>query len=514
MRKRPSAMSKNFPLSRRQLIKYGALPLLSSCESLDRWFDGTLDRIENSVVVLGAGAAGLAAAYELKRKKVPVVVFEHGGLPGGRARSLENFNNVGAADLGAEWISADHITTLKLAKEMKIEVVERPSSSLPIYFMRTQPGKNGFAAFSENDLKKEFKLLGKLLLNSDHMKTLDKSAYDWIRKLSKDSFWENLVISWCGFRFGAEPDIVRANFIESAWLGQGVEQVGKFPEARFRFRNGAGAFTYACYERVGSIIPEHTFFWHHTLIDLDESGDNIILIFDTKKGMVRYKTKNVICALPAAVLEKIPKIAQKVPKIKEFRIGTQTKANAGYAKKFWPQNKSSGEFFCFPQNTGNRNISWDASRIKPAGGQSSISQSGSHTNASTAQSATQSSIQSSIQALNPGIFTTIFSGEKGLKAGNHSLSELKDVVVNQFEKEVPKPNVVHIQNWSQLEHFKGSHFVPSPGADFSEFFDSSSKGWYWAGEHTSSLYPGTLEGALESGIKAAKKVILDRKGNA
>mgnify|MGYP001800408616 FL=1 len=58
------------------------------------------------VIVVGAGAAGLTAAYHLKKQGVDVRVLEASNLWGGRVKRLFGFSNV-PLDLGAEWIHDD-----------------------------------------------------------------------------------------------------------------------------------------------------------------------------------------------------------------------------------------------------------------------------------------------------------------------------------------------------------------------------------------------------------------------
>lgn len=60
----------------------------------------------NRVIVVGAGAAGLTAAYHLVRSGVDVVVLEASGRWGGRVMRSSGFASV-PLDLGAEWIHDD-----------------------------------------------------------------------------------------------------------------------------------------------------------------------------------------------------------------------------------------------------------------------------------------------------------------------------------------------------------------------------------------------------------------------
>ncbi|MEO0342693.1 MAG: NAD(P)/FAD-dependent oxidoreductase [Pseudomonadota bacterium] len=60
----------------------------------------------NSVIVIGAGAAGLTSAYHLKKAGISIQVLEASNRSGGRVKRLTGFEDV-ALDLGAEWIHGE-----------------------------------------------------------------------------------------------------------------------------------------------------------------------------------------------------------------------------------------------------------------------------------------------------------------------------------------------------------------------------------------------------------------------
>ena len=84
---------------------------------------------ERPVVVIGAGPAGLTAAYDLTRRGVPTVVFERDGQVGGLARTVvykgfrfdigghRFFTKVGAVrDLWHEWLGKDLLQRPRLSR--------------------------------------------------------------------------------------------------------------------------------------------------------------------------------------------------------------------------------------------------------------------------------------------------------------------------------------------------------------------------------------------------------------
>lgn len=73
-------------------------------------------------VVLGAGLAGLAAAWNLMQRGYDVRVFEAQDIPGGRVKTIRKpFRNGGYAEAGAVRIFDNHRWTMKYIKLMGLE---------------------------------------------------------------------------------------------------------------------------------------------------------------------------------------------------------------------------------------------------------------------------------------------------------------------------------------------------------------------------------------------------------
>src|SRR5688572_13403647 len=75
-----------------------------------------------TVTVVGAGLAGLAAAYDLHRAGWKVTVLEARNRVGGRVYSLRNFSNGLVAEGGGEFIEERHERMLALVNEFSLKV--------------------------------------------------------------------------------------------------------------------------------------------------------------------------------------------------------------------------------------------------------------------------------------------------------------------------------------------------------------------------------------------------------
>ena len=83
-----------------------------------------------SVIVIGAGFSGLAAAYRLKKAGVEVTVLESRNRISGRVFSFQPESAPGQViELGAEWVGNSHERVLELCKEFGLELFNNQFSS-------------------------------------------------------------------------------------------------------------------------------------------------------------------------------------------------------------------------------------------------------------------------------------------------------------------------------------------------------------------------------------------------
>lgn len=78
------------------------------------------------VVVLGAGAAGLAAARDLSQAELRVTVIEARGRIGGRILTVRDPRSPLPLELGAEFVHGDAPETMAIARAARLMVVELP----------------------------------------------------------------------------------------------------------------------------------------------------------------------------------------------------------------------------------------------------------------------------------------------------------------------------------------------------------------------------------------------------
>jgi monoamine oxidase len=111
-------------LDRRRFLQALAAVSAAPLASLTNAPDASADGYGRRVVVLGAGLAGLGAAYNLMRHGYDVTVLEAQDRPGGRVQTVrEGFQRGGHAELGAIRIFQSHEYVLKYAREFGLELM-------------------------------------------------------------------------------------------------------------------------------------------------------------------------------------------------------------------------------------------------------------------------------------------------------------------------------------------------------------------------------------------------------
>ncbi len=110
-------------VDRRDFVKYSAALTVSSLAA-PRMSLGEDHRDSDGVVVVGAGLAGLAAAYELHKAGEKVTVVEARGRPGGRVRTYRDpFADELYAEMGAEYVDATDEYDHKYCNEFGLKVI-------------------------------------------------------------------------------------------------------------------------------------------------------------------------------------------------------------------------------------------------------------------------------------------------------------------------------------------------------------------------------------------------------
>lgn len=500
-------MAKN-SFTRREFLKISALSssavALGACTSLDRLFMGDKRDLANEVIIIGAGAAGLAAAYALKKKKIPFRIFEASPRVGGRVQSVTLFPEEGpVAELGAEFFEESHLTVFALAKELNLPVREIKSQS----GLEAQLFSFNGQIYRTKDLQAKMKTLqGPIrrvladLYRQQEVTLTYKNALQYERSSYYDSLsLKDLLNNWSSevdplilklieaqavARFGVDAENQSAiHFLETI-DSEGSSLLSGRPT--YRMEGGLSSLMNTLYGRVAGVIPDYFVKTNNVLTEMSEKKGVFSLTFKTPSGEETYTTKNVICTIPFSKLREVKGLQDmnfsglKKEAILIQDYATHSKGVLAFSEAFW--KKKNGKT---PANLGNFTGDFLSQKFWDSG---------------RAQDSQQKGLMAYLRAGKSG-------AETGGGASQLAIQDLSLIYSDIKSQELLTSQVI---NWSQrtwvqgsMAYFKKNQYMRYKGVAAEPEYGGR---FLFAGEHTSVRFAGTLHGALESGITAASLV--------
>src|SRR5215831_15188185 len=197
--------------TRRKFIKDSVLVAtgsLISSSSLGGFFIGKKPK----VIIIGAGFAGLAAAYYLHKKNIEFIILEARNRIGGRVFSypIDPTENL-VIELGAEWVGNSHHRMRDLSGELGLQLINNQFDSHLIY-------KGKYYKKGEWDYSETWKAKFKSLIDNYHrLTTVDRRALDRL------DWWRYLVNEGC-----TDRDLDIRELFDSTDFGESIRQVSAF----------------------------------------------------------------------------------------------------------------------------------------------------------------------------------------------------------------------------------------------------------------------------------------------
>jgi monoamine oxidase len=314
--------------SRRQFIRDTTLTgagLLLASSSFGNFFIGKKPK----VIIIGAGFAGLSAAYYLHKKKIDYVILEARNRIGGRvfSHTIDEQENL-VIELGAEWVGNSHTRLRDLCGELDLELFNNQFDTHLIY--QGQYSKNGEWGYSEEWKTKFQSIIDKYpkLTQADKLK-IDKT--DW---------WRFLVNNGCS---GKDLDL--RELLDSTDFGETIRNVSAFAalaeyaesseknEMDLKIRGGNSMFAKKIAEKIGDdkILLQHA----------------VSRVVQNTKGGVKVYCENgesftgdkIICTAPTFAVKKIkwePGLPpDQVNAMNELQYARINKNPLLFSERFW-----------------------------------------------------------------------------------------------------------------------------------------------------------------------------------
>ncbi|MEC4813275.1 MAG: NAD(P)/FAD-dependent oxidoreductase [Scytonema sp. PMC 1069.18] len=416
--------------------------------------------MSHQTLIVGAGLAGLSAARELVRAGKDVQVIEARERVGGRVHTIE-FSGGQYGDLGAEFVDNRHAAIIAYAKEfdLKLDQAAQFPDDLHWYINGVLSNRKSLTVEQETALDK---LYAKLQTLRDRQEDPQQTLNDWLDTNQIPLFARQIARIIARSLFATDPELIGVGFFAYS----GFDQEG----SSMRIRGGSARLVEALAKDLGNRVRTGS-----PVRRIQQTENSVILSVETANGLVEVVAQNAILTLPWSVLRHIP---MEVPMSNSQReaifslpYGGLVKTLLQYPYQFWSRTN-----FGVLLLDGNYQAIWEPT---------------------FAQKGTEKIL-------------SCFSG------GLRSL-ELSEQAVNQASSAVRSiypnaPNAITSgsHNWDADEWSKGAYCYFRPGdlKRLEPHLTQLSDHIFLAGEHTAPLeYRGYMEGAVQSGQRAAKQIL-------
>lgn len=486
-------------VSRRDFLKLGLASV--SALALSRASKAANAATAPRIVVVGAGLAGLTAAYRLKQNGFLADVYEAADRVGGRCWSDTSFFNDGQVfEHGGELIDQGHTHIRQLAQELGLTLDNLLQAEVngtePTYYFDGQHYSHPQAT---DDLKKAWQKIHSdvsaasypTLYNNytergwelDHM-----SIIDWINESipgGLNSKLGQLLDVAYNIEYGAESSIQSSlNLLYLlAYSGQGQLRIFGPSNEKYHVRGGNDQITGLMAQSLGNQIK-----LGQELTAIKQNTDSTFtLTFRIGRTFRDVMADRVILALPFAILRDSVDYRRagfsdlKKTAIAEMGMGTNSKLHIQFTNHHWSALGSNGETF---SDTGYQNT-WEVSRAQPG-------------------------ISGLLVNYTGGNYGATFGSGTPLSRAQQFLVQIEPVLPGITTKWNGK---AFIDYWPGYRWTKGSYSYWKVGqyTKFAGIERERQGNCHFAGEHTSIDFQGYLNGAVESGARAASEILADFK---
>ena len=453
------------------------------------------------IAVVGAGLAGLSCAYRLRQAGYATQVYEAADRVGGRCWTLRGaFADGQLVEHGGELIDQGHTQIRNLAQELGLKLdnllaAEQNGTELSGYF----DGAPYAEAEIVDDLKQVWQKLHKDVSAASYTTTWDTSTprgreldamsiVDWIEESVPGGMASRLgQLLDVAYTIEYGADSSEQSSLNLLYLlgysGQGQLRIFGPSNEKYHVAGGNDQLT----DRMAQALPGQIASGTELVAVKLSAGGTYTLTFKKGSGTTSVTADHVVLALPFSILRRSVDVSKagfeprKLTAINEQGMGTNSKLHAQFARRHWNDLGSNGETF---SDRGYQNT-WEVTR-----GQTGAS----------------------------GILVDYTGGTIGASFGSGTPAQRAQQFLAQLEPVLPGISQhwngrATIDYWPGYRWTRGSYSYWKPGqyTRFAGFERERQGNCHFAGEHTSLDFQGYLNGAVESGERAAAEILADFK---
>ena len=443
----------------------------------------------NSIGVIGAGLAGLTAAHELLRKGADVTVMEANGRTGGRVQTVyKPFKNEIYLEYGGEFVDSNHSSIRDLCKKFSIPLFDLRKDNLANNLLAQDYIINDIR-YSDRQVVEGFRL-GAYKIAEDlelcgefdtaRARDLDQTSLSsYVSSLPLPNWLATLLVSAYEAEYGLPSNRQSSlNLIERIGTDPSKDfEVFGDSDERYKIAGGSSTLIRALSESLAGRIQIHK-----QLIRLSVKGNTVVT--DFADGTTKTWDR-LILAIPFTTLRKVQLDLEmrdsKRQCIENLSYGNSCKLILSTRSRPWRKVGSSGYLINEVIQNG-----WDTSQLQS-------------------------------QNVGAGAYTIFLGGEAAEAINQGDLPE-----IGKFQAEAVKLlKSIYPRARGQIgQSHRVARWVNNPWAGGS--YPSYGIGqWtslagieaepvgrvHFAGDHTSEKFQGYMNGAVESGIRAAGEVL-------
>jgi monoamine oxidase len=443
------------------------------------------------IVVVGAGLAGLSCAYQLKGAGLRADVYEASDRVGGRCWTRRgDFAGGQIAEHGGELIDQGHQAVRQLAQSLGLTLDNllqgEPNGTEDFYLF---DGQRYSFTQATNDLKGIWQQIHKdtsaasyptqYNLSTERGRQLDQmSITDWINAFvpggMSSKLGQLLDIAY-NIEYGAECNVQSSlNFLYLiGYTGPGQLRVFGKSNEKYHVRGGNDQIATGLADALQGQITLNA---PLTAIRRNNDGTYRLTL-----GGNTVTADRVVLALPFSILRTLNYSQAgfsnlKKTAIQELGMGTNSKLHVQFSDRYWNSIGNNGNTYA---DTGYQNT-WDVTRMQPG---------------------------------TSGILVDYTGGIIGASFGTGTPAERAQQFLTQIEPVLPgiTPHWngrATIDYWTGYQWTKGSYSYWKVGqyTKFGGIEGAQDGNIHFCGEHTSVDFQGYLNGAVETGYRAASEI--------
>ncbi len=440
------------------------------------------------VCVVGAGFAGLAAAYRLKQAGLNVVVLEARRRVGGRSWSVRMKDGT-FVDFGGQWVGSTQARFYALIKEMGGETYPSPGGGLTT-LQRGLDSDEYHRIKDDTDMSfpggdiyaRAKKAVNDLAMTVDAQAPwthadaaqLDATTFAaWLRQNVENDSVRKLVASEVGSVPSASPEEI--SMLHLGWLIHACDDINALfgPAQAERVIGGTQTVARRVADRLGSAVK-----LGQPVRKIEWSERGAVVRTDTLAVAARH----VIVAIPpnlAGAIEYEPSLpVNRVQVTQRWPQGLVIKVAMIYPRPFWRDDGLAG-------------VSYD--HISLVG--------------ETADSSNPESVSKA------GVLTGFVYSDRARKVAAMTAEARKATllgeVARRFGPKALEPEHYHESNWSTDTWTRGcftGFLTPGATSLFGSAVRDSVGPIHWAGSETATHWPSFIDGAIRSGEREADAI--------